>query len=65
MKKEDDAIGNEATGSISSSGGPLKSLLEVCPICGKEFSCNKTYHVYTALAGRRRHGAFLSPGPPA
>ena len=54
MKNEDDVIGKEITGGGSSSGGPLKSLLEVCPICGKEFSCNKTYHVYTALAGRRR-----------
>ena len=54
MKNEDDVIGNEITGGGSSSSGPLKSLLEVCPICGKEFSCNKTYHVYTALAGRRR-----------
>lgn len=53
MKNEDDVIGNEITGGGSSSSGPLKSLLEVCPICGKEFSCNKTYHVYTALAGRR------------
>ena len=51
MKNEDDVIGNEITGGGSSSSGPLKSLLEVCPICGKEFSCNKTYHVYTALAG--------------
>ena len=50
MKNEDDVIGNEITGGGSSSSGPLKSLLEVCPICGKEFSCNKTYHVYTALA---------------
>ena len=48
MKNEDDVIGKEITGGGSSSGGPLKSLLEVCPICGKEFSCNKTYHVYTA-----------------
>lgn len=47
MKNEDDVIGNEITGGGSSSSGPLKSLLEVCPICGKEFSCNKTYHVYT------------------
>lgn len=45
MKNEDDVIGNEITGGGSSSSGPLKSLLEVCPICGKEFSCNKTYHV--------------------
>ena len=43
MKNEDDVIGNEITGGGSSSSGPLKSLLEVCPICGKEFSCNKTY----------------------
>mgnify|MGYP000452977574 CR=1 FL=1 len=36
MKNEDDVIGNEITGGGSSSSGPLKSLLEVCPICGKE-----------------------------
>ena len=38
MKNEDDVIGNEITGGGSSSSGPLKSLLEVCPICGKEFA---------------------------
>lgn len=32
----------------------LKGLLQECPICGKEFSCTKSYHVYTALAGHRR-----------
>lgn len=29
-------------------------LTMICPICGKEFGCNKAYHVYTALVGRRR-----------
>ena len=29
-------------------------LVVTCPICGKEFGCNKTYHVYTALVRRRR-----------
>ncbi len=29
-------------------------LIEQCPICGREFSCNKSYHVYTCLKGRKR-----------
>ena len=24
-------------------------LIERCPICGREFSCNKSYHVYTSM----------------
>ncbi len=31
-----------------------RGLMMTCPICGREFGCNKTYHVYTALAARRR-----------
>lgn len=55
MKKDEEVFSSVINSSANSaSGSPLKSLLEVCPICGKEFSCNKTYHVYTALAGRRR-----------
>lgn len=55
MKKDEEVFSSAINSSANSaSGSPLKSLLEVCPICGKEFSCNKTYHVYTALAGRRR-----------
>ena len=29
--------------------GHLGGLVMTCPICGKEFGCNKAYHVYTAL----------------
>lgn len=29
-------------------------FIELCPVCGKEFSCNKSYHVYTAIKGRKR-----------
>ena len=32
----------------------LGGLTVKCPICGREFGCNKTCHVYTALAGRKR-----------
>lgn len=32
----------------------LNGLTVRCPICGREFGCNKTYHVYTALVGRKR-----------
>lgn len=32
----------------------LGCLTMQCPICGKEFGCNKTYHVYTALVNRKR-----------
>ncbi|WP_443935943.1 hypothetical protein [Phascolarctobacterium faecium] len=34
--------------------GHLGGLVMKCPICGKEFGCNKAYHVYTALVRRRR-----------
>ena len=27
----------------------FRGLTVTCPICGREFGCNKTYHVYTAL----------------
>ena len=32
----------------------LGGLTVTCPICGKEFGCNKAYHVYTALIRRKR-----------
>lgn len=32
----------------------MKAFTEICPICGKEFSCNKAYHVYTARIRRKR-----------
>ena len=32
----------------------LNGLTVRCPICGREFGCNKTYHVYTTLLGRKR-----------
>ena len=32
----------------------LGGLTVKCPICGREFGCNKTYHVYPALVGRKR-----------
>ena len=32
----------------------ISCLTVICPICGKEFACNKTYHVYTALIRRKR-----------
>lgn len=32
----------------------LRTLTVLCPICGKEFGCNKTHHVYTALVKRKR-----------
>ena len=39
--------------SIESKRG-LGGLTVTCPICGREFGCNKAYHVYTALIGRKR-----------
>lgn len=32
----------------------LRGLTVICPICGREFGCNKTHHVYIALVGRKR-----------
>lgn len=32
----------------------LRTLTVLCPICSKEFGCNKTHHVYTALVKRKR-----------
>ena len=32
----------------------LGGLTVKCLICGREFGCNKTHHVYTALVGRKR-----------
>ncbi|MFQ9936258.1 MAG: hypothetical protein ACLRXQ_09980 [Phascolarctobacterium faecium] len=54
MKNEDDVIGNEITRWREQFQRSFKKSAGGMPICGKEFSCNKTYHVYTALAGRRR-----------
>ena len=34
--------------------GHLGGFVMTCPICGKEFGCNKAFHVYTALVKRRR-----------
>ena len=31
-----------------------RGLTMTCPVCGREFGCNKIYHVYTALVGRKR-----------
>ncbi len=54
MQDKLDAEKRTDESSVSSSATSLKGLLQICPICGKEFSCNKSYHVYTALVGRRR-----------
>lgn len=32
----------------------MDGLKVTCPVCGREFGCNKTYHVYTVLVGRKR-----------
>ena len=29
----------------------FRGLTVTCPLCGREFGCNKTHHVYTALVG--------------
>lgn len=34
--------------------GFCRGLTMTCHVCGCEFGCNKTYHVYTALVGRKR-----------
>ncbi len=53
-------IGNEITGGGSSSSGPLKSLLEVCPICGKGIlPAIKLYHVYYGT-GRTPGGSITA-----
>lgn len=39
---------------MTSRRSGIESLMMKCPICGREFSCNKTYHVYTALLARKR-----------
>jgi len=31
------------------------SLVMICPVCGKEFVCNKAHNVYTALIKRKRY----------
>jgi primosomal protein N' len=32
----------------------FRGFTVTCPLCGREFGCNKTHHVYTALVGRKR-----------
>ncbi len=39
---------------MTSRRSGIESLLMKCPLCGREFSCNKTYHVYTAFLARKR-----------
>lgn len=39
---------------MTSRRSGIESLMMKCPICGREFSCNKTYHVYTAFLARKR-----------
>ena len=34
---------------MTSRRSGIESLMMKCPICGREFSCNKTYHVYTVI----------------
>lgn len=31
----------------------LQALTMLCPICGKEFSCNKRYHAYKAYKAKK------------
>ena len=49
MEKMDDLVPRSSDDSLH-----LAALTIQCPICGREFGCNKTYHVYTALVKRRR-----------
>ena len=37
----------------------FRGLTVTCPLCGREFGCNKTHHVYTALVGRKRQYSFI------
>lgn len=39
---------NDGTGQEISDA--LNSLTIICPICGKEFACNKRYHTYKAYS---------------
>ncbi len=32
----------------------LGTLMAICPICVREFGCNKRFHVYADIVGRRR-----------
>ncbi len=48
MQLEKDGLKKEY---LNSSSG---CLMEKCPVCGREFACNKSYHVYKAFCGRRR-----------
>lgn len=45
---------------MTSRRSGIESLMLKCPICGREFSCNKTYHVYTAFACCYKAGNRLS-----
>lgn len=47
-------INSNAVNSSNTITRTIKSLLAVCPICGREFPCNRSYHVYTALTDRCR-----------
>lgn len=49
MEKSEDSLPESSDISFS-----LAVLTIQCPICGREFGCNKTYHVYTALVKRKR-----------
>ena len=39
----------------------FRGLTVTCPLCGREFGCNKTHHVYTALVGRKRQFTAVIP----
>lgn len=49
MEKLEDLLPGSSDMSFS-----LAFLTVQCPICGREFGCNKAYHVYTALVKRKR-----------
>ena len=56
IKKECDSMNSKFChdSEMTSRRSGIESLMMKCPICGREFSCNKTYHVYTALLARKR-----------
>ena len=41
---------------MTSRRSGIESLMMKCSICGREFSCNKTNHVYTAFLARKKLG---------
>lgn len=49
MEKSEDSLPESSDMSFS-----LAVLTIQCQLCGREFGCNKTYHVYTALVKRKR-----------